>query len=268
MLTLTAPGFGRTHRVPSSASSRLRCGCGRIHGETDALIRGVPLDINEYDHQAQVLWNYHLGLLWDRSRQILRSHDPTVEFGSAREWQARGAIHMHVLLRGERRSAKDWLRLGTAVAGASARLPDGTSQRWGSHFDIGRVGFRQNEPESAVQAAGYVAKAITYLAKDIERAGRDPRSLMWPHWERLARAARELRCERCPDLNARRSSCPNPVHRRWGARSSVVSVSRASRDGLRPGWSLTGLTRTAQREARRAWHEDQVTFGDYALPFE
>jgi hypothetical protein len=52
----------------------------------------------------------------------------------------------------------------------------------------------------------------------------------------------------CPDEHAARdffNHCSHPLHRNWGARSRVVTVS--------PGWSRHGITRTTQREARQRW---------------
>src|SRR5690242_11806804 len=45
LLTLTAPTFGRVHRVPREHGARVgRCGCGVTHSAEEAGLRGVPLD--------------------------------------------------------------------------------------------------------------------------------------------------------------------------------------------------------------------------------
>ncbi|WP_314431232.1 replication initiator [Microbacterium lacticum] len=64
LLTLTAPTFGRVHRVPRDGGKPpARCGCGAFHTVRDAGLRGVPLDPASYDYAGQVAWNRDSGVL-------------------------------------------------------------------------------------------------------------------------------------------------------------------------------------------------------------
>src|SRR6185312_208628 len=100
LLTLTAPSFGQVHRVPRADDARgAKCGCGVQHSATDAGLRGVPLDPSTYDYAGQVSWNRDAGLLWDRTRRRIRDRWDSVEYFIVREWQDRGVLHVHELLR-------------------------------------------------------------------------------------------------------------------------------------------------------------------------
>lgn len=57
-LTLTAPSFGRVHRVPRDATSPVQpCTCGVQHTVADADLSGVPLDRAGYNYSGLVAWN-------------------------------------------------------------------------------------------------------------------------------------------------------------------------------------------------------------------
>ena len=85
---------------------------------------GEPLCLDCYDHDHQVVWNLHAGELWRRTKQAIERHlahlakqrglmhrvtdsdgrsrsvSPVrVSHGKAAEFQARGAIHFHALIR-------------------------------------------------------------------------------------------------------------------------------------------------------------------------
>jgi hypothetical protein len=97
LLTLTAPSFGGVHRVPREGSAQ--CRCCRVHDATDAGLRGVPLDTRSYDYAGQVAWNRDAGLLWDRTRRRMRDRWDSLEYFVVREWQDRGVLHVHALVR-------------------------------------------------------------------------------------------------------------------------------------------------------------------------
>src|SRR5690606_14750208 len=104
----------------------------------------------------------------------------------------------------------------------------------------------------ALRASGGGAKTIWYLSKALNYVMKDTGlrsygSAAWHHVATLARAARAMRCspECVPAL------CKKRVHKRFGARSHVVSASRRTR--YRAGWSFTGMTRKRQRLERVEW---------------
>ncbi|WP_018253052.1 replication initiator [Salinispora mooreana] len=98
--------------------------CWARHEPTDTVL-GQPLCLDCYDHDHQVVWNLHSGELWHRTKQAAERHlaklarrrgIPRVEvvtesgnirkvppvrlsYGKAAEFQARGAVHFHALVR-------------------------------------------------------------------------------------------------------------------------------------------------------------------------
>ena len=106
--TFTAPGFGPVHNRPSAG----RCRCGTAHSADDPLL-GSPLNPETYDYEGAVLWNAHAGKIWARfsihlRREIAKRAGLTqrefkdnarVSFGKVAEYQKRGAIHFHAVIR-------------------------------------------------------------------------------------------------------------------------------------------------------------------------
>ena len=130
-LTLTPPSFGTVHRRhdrsgrPGMPHARLapcrprrdrptcRHGrpayCGVIHGDGDART-GTPLCLDCYDHVGQVVWNAFVPRLWTRTidavkrelRRLSRSRGgipARLRYAKVAEFQARGAVHLHALIR-------------------------------------------------------------------------------------------------------------------------------------------------------------------------
>ncbi|MDE0573945.1 hypothetical protein ON058_11055, partial [Demequina sp. B12] len=72
-VTLTAPSFGDVHKVPDESAPPRRCPCGRTHSaREDMHLRGVALDVDRYDYDGQVAWNYSCGPLWSNTVRVLR----------------------------------------------------------------------------------------------------------------------------------------------------------------------------------------------------
>jgi len=246
LLTLTAPTFGRVHRVPREHGARVgRCGCGVTHSAEEAGLRGVPLDPSTYDYAGQVAWNRDAGLLWDRTRRRVRDRWESAEYFVVREWQDRGVLHLHALVRIARAEAPDAdvLREAARTAVAWSKV-DGALVEWGGQAQCDA--FKADG--AGARTIWYLSKALNYVMKDVVEDGESAHGAVWAHVARLDRAAREMRCSRdC------RTGCRSRVHDRLGARSHVVSASR--RTLRRSGWSFTGLTRTVQRRLRREWFE-------------
>ncbi|WP_033321458.1 replication initiator [Streptomyces yerevanensis] len=107
--TFTAPGFGPVHNRPSGGRG---CRCGVHHDQEDAAL-GTPLDPDTYDYEAAVLWNAHAGALWRRfsiylrrevakraglTQRAFREHS-RISFAKVAEYQKRGAVHFHAVIR-------------------------------------------------------------------------------------------------------------------------------------------------------------------------
>ncbi|WP_372488197.1 replication initiator [Rathayibacter caricis] len=242
LLTLTAPSFGGVHRVPREGSAN--CRCGRVHDAADAGLRGVPLDPGSYDYAGQVAWNRDAGLLWDRTRRRIRDRWDSLEYFIVREWQDRGVLHVHALVRIQRFEApnQDTFRDAARTATAVSHI-DGVLVEWGAQADC--KAFRADG--DGAKTIWYLSKALSYVLKDVASDSEAVPVAVWRHQVALGDAARRMRCAR----DCEPQDCSSLVHQRYGSRSQVVSASR--RTAKRTGWSFTGLTRTLQRQLRRAW---------------
>lgn len=111
--TFTAPGFGPVHNRPMDRRGTVRaCRCGLLHDADDESL-GTPLDPTTYDYEGAVLWNAHAGMLWRRfsiylRREIAKRAGLTqrdfadfarVSFAKVAEYQKRGAVHFHAVIR-------------------------------------------------------------------------------------------------------------------------------------------------------------------------
>ncbi|MGW6395610.1 replication initiator [Streptomyces sp. NPDC055103] len=136
--TLTAPGFGPVHNQPDTG----RCHCGHTHPDDDPLL-GTPLDPERYDYAGAVLWNAHAPALWARftthlRREIAKAagltqrslrHHATLSYAKVAEYQKRGQVHFHAVIRldgptGPGSTPPAWATtqlLGHAVRAAAAR---------------------------------------------------------------------------------------------------------------------------------------------------
>ncbi|WP_329264913.1 replication initiator [Streptomyces pseudovenezuelae] len=107
--TFTAPGFGPVHNRRTDGRP---CRCGHHHDQDDDTL-GTPLNPDTYDYEAAVLWNAHAGALWRRfsiyvrrevakraglSQRRLRDY-ARVSFAKVAEYQKRGAVHFHAVIR-------------------------------------------------------------------------------------------------------------------------------------------------------------------------
>ncbi|MEV4919017.1 replication initiator protein RepSA [Streptomyces tirandamycinicus] len=192
--TLTAPSFGRVHNRPDSG----RCRCGLQHpAEDDAL--GTPLDPATYDYAAAVLFNNHAGQLWQRftnrlRREIAARADITqrelkecarVSYGKVAEFQKRGAVHFHAVVRldgpdGPESAPPSWasvqlltdaLRAAAAHSYTTVTVPAADNHparalRWGTQLDIRPIrAFEAGTAITEQAVASYVAKYATKAAE-------------------------------------------------------------------------------------------------------
>jgi hypothetical protein len=212
-VTLTAPGFGAVHTRPLGPDGTprrcrprrdaptcphgVRLSCSAVHNEDDPCL-GEPLCVECFDHEGALVWNNAISELWRRTtiylprtlawltnrtqkrlRELVR-----VSYVKVAEYQRRGLVHLHVLIRLDRAmpayrahelrppAARFDVELleqairATADA-VSAPLPDelGAGRvRWGSELDVRRLDDGQVRGE----LAGYLAK---YATKSTEQAG-------------------------------------------------------------------------------------------------
>lgn len=117
--TFTAPSFGAVHHRPAGSDGQARrCHpfgahrCGQIHAMDDPIL-GQPLDPDTYDYVGAVVWNGLATKLWARTVQLInrsvaaqlgipQRHWPQigrVSVAKVAEYQARGVVHFHAVIR-------------------------------------------------------------------------------------------------------------------------------------------------------------------------
>ncbi|MFF7530674.1 replication initiator protein RepSA [Streptomyces bobili] len=189
--TLTAPSFGPVHNRPGNRP----CRCGVRHTE-DAPELGTPLDVDAYDYAGAVLWNNYASELWRYftiylRREIARRAGLTqkdareqsrVSFGKVAEYQKRGAVHFHAVIRFDGADGPDspppaWATLDLltdsihAAARVAVDVPAAGDQsartlRWGTQLDVQPIGaFGHGEEITEQAVASYVAKYATKAAE-------------------------------------------------------------------------------------------------------
>jgi len=247
-LTLTAPSFGPTHRVPGpSSETYLSCQCGKTHGANAQHLRGIPLDIDSYDYDSAVIWNNSVGELWDSTRHRLERELGSFDFAVAREWQMRGALHLHVLIRLERFAIP--AVVAHVAQAATAHSISGVEVGWGEQVDCQSLTpADESRAESAARTIWYLGKALGYSLKSLGKSGLTTKSAIGiVHLKRLSTAAQRISCgaDGCVLGRKGNARCREAPHRAFGAASRPYHTSRT--------WSFTGLTRKRQAEARKAW---------------
>ncbi|GGT62845.1 replication initiator protein RepSA [Streptomyces althioticus] len=194
-LTLTAPSFGPVHNRPDHGT----CRCGTRHAP-DAPELGTAFDPDTYDYAGAVLFNNHAGQLWQRFTTRLRreiaaragltqrelKERARLSYGKVAEFQKRGAVHFHAVVRldgpdGPDTAPPSWatvqlladaIRAAAAHPYTSVSVPAAEDQpartfRWGTQLDVRPVKAFGDGSELTEQAvASYVAKYATKAAEN------------------------------------------------------------------------------------------------------
>ena len=214
--TLTAPSFGRVHTPgrchPGDPGRRCPHGrsqtCGVVHadgaeGRRSAALLGQPLCADCYDYASHVVWQWFAPDLWRRFTIALHrslAHHlgipahalpevATVQYAKVAEFQRRGAVHFHALIRldGPRTAggvtdppgavAADLLATLVTEAASSVQLhvPAVDDQDvagrlvFGRQLDVRVVRLHRPDDDQALtaaQVAGYLAKYSTKTASE------------------------------------------------------------------------------------------------------
>ena len=233
-VTLTAPSFGIVHGTrPNNAPCRarssdrvvtcphgVRLSCSTRHGDDDPVV-GAPLCSDCYDWTTAVVWQFHAPELWRRTTTAIRRalasrigvsesalrKSCTVQFAKVAEYQARGAIHFHALIRldGPDGPGSSCPFTAEDLAGAVREASGATTLTappafetdtprvlaWGTQLDVktithGHRDLTSSEELTPEQVAGYLAKYATKDATDLRTLGHRP------HLVRLADECHEL----------------------------------------------------------------------------
>ncbi|MGQ5656696.1 replication initiator protein RepSA [Streptomyces sp. EKR5.2] len=192
--TLTAPSFGPVHNRPD----RGVCRCGTRHTADDPAL-GTALDPATYDYAGAVLFNNHAGQLWQRFTNRLRrelaaragltqrelKERARLSYGKVAEFQKRGAVHFHAVIRidgpeGPGTPPPTWatvdlltdaIRAAAVHAYTSVSVPAACDQpartfRWGTQLDVRPVkAFGDGSDITEQAVAAYVAKYATKAAE-------------------------------------------------------------------------------------------------------
>lgn len=298
--TLTAPSFGAVHALRTSGKGAAPCRpratkrlcphgrpmwCMERHTEGDHSV-GEPLCQECYDYDAHLVWQWHAPELWRRftirlRREIALMLGTTertardlvrVQFAKVAEFQRRGVVHFHALIRldgpatesnpfpipgvdvSSNMLAELVLRAVSRVEYVADSLPGETRRltlRWGSQVDarpVSRQSTQGNEL-TAQAVAAYVAKYATKATEEIAPPGAQVR----PHIACLRKRITELSASFPCDATSREPSepCPDDTYRtigRWvemlGFRGHFATKSR------RYSTTFTAL-RNARKEFRR-----------------
>lgn len=188
------------HNRPSGSARTVRpCRCGVLHDQDDDAL-GTPLDPDRYDYEAAVLWNAHAGRLWQRfstylrrevakraglSQRRFREH-ARVSFAKVAEYQKRGAVHFHAVIRldgpgGGNTPPPAWataelltdaIRAATANARVDGPVIDGRAHTFafGRQLDVRTIrsaDFNDGQELTERAVAAYIAK---YATKGAETA--------------------------------------------------------------------------------------------------
>lgn len=262
-VTLTAPSFGPVHALSEDRPCHPRRGSGQCehdeplacwdrHSSDDAVI-GQALCAGCYDYAGAVLWNAYAGKLWHRFTDLLRRQElpraagvPRAEFArrvrvsfvKVAEYQRRGLVHFHAVIRLDPVAAVDpvpgWATselISTAVHRAVplARLTTAYSPagQWdlsfGSQTDVQPIPVigTDDEAHGADAVASYIAK---YVTKGVEDTGMAHR----PVYCRACRGTGFAgACHGCDGSGLRISiaELPGPLH----ARAMVGNAARLGR---------------------------------------
>ncbi|MDO0913554.1 replication initiation protein [Streptomyces sp. DT2A-34] len=262
-VTLTAPSFGPVHRSTDSAGQPRRCRCGAQHADNDPVL-STPLDPATYDYTGAVLWNAHAGQLWARFttylRRALAKHFGMtqkalnaalrVSFAKVAEYQKRGLVHFHAVIRfdgpdGHTTPPPPWatfnaLRAAVGLAVDRAQLTiesDSIGERvisWGKRFKVDPISALGNGELTDAKVAGYVAK---YATKNAEGAGTVDRTLMCrPCAGRGYVRGPDRFHDRCPDCDGTGQAQP----------IKALPVQQHVRQMIRTAWALGHLPEFAE----------------------
>jgi len=293
-VTLTAPSFGSVHsrRQADTGQVRpcnparghcehgLRRGCHRRHHDGDELL-GQPICPDCFDYTGAVLWQAQTGELWRRTmigvvrrlaeavgrpvRQV--EAEIRLSYTKVVEYQARGLVHFHAVIRLDARPPVDdptlvlpppvgyttaLLAAAVHAAAQATQVPalsddpdvDG-SMGWGRQVDVRTVPPVAAEDGGSRHVAGYLAK---YATKSTDDSGALDHRLSGPdeidtlavnaHLRRLVATAWQLGAfEHLAGLRLRMWAHTLGYRGHWATRSRRYST-----------------TLKALRAARQQWH--------------
>ncbi|SEG92181.1 hypothetical protein SAMN04489712_13249 [Thermomonospora echinospora] len=282
--TLTAPSFGPVHVRRERDGKTVACRPRRdrpvcVHGaaehcglrhEVGDVLAGQPICPDCYDYVGAVLWQAHAGRLWHRftlelRRELARQAGLSRRrfaalvrpaFAKVAEYQQRGLVHFHAVIRLDGAGGPDdappgWATadlLAAAIPEAARRVavaspaPGGGERvfEWGDQIDVRPILVRSDGDGLSDQAvAGYIAK---YATKGAETSGTVDRRLACRPCAGLGRTtgrAGTAVCKRCGGLGTNGGLAPDSL-----------PVTPHARRMIRTCWDLGALPELADLRLR------------------
>lgn len=218
-VTFTAPSFGR-------------------------IKDGAPVDAKRYEYKAQVNWNQKSRDLFHATTRSLERRLPESEWVFVREWQKRGAIHFHGIVR-----TPEWEDQNEVIA--ELRALKGVESRgitWGRQMDI------QSLTSERTNTVRYMSKVVAYTSKHQSgKRGLLPERVA-SFYSRLDSHAQQLTCNRSGCTAEKQ--CKGRTHRTHGYAGQMLS--KSSR------WSFTELTYGELRAQRVAFAQKNLKTNNQA----
>jgi len=184
---------------------------------------GVPVDAKRYEYRRQVAWNQRSRDLFHATTDALARRLPDAEWVFVREWQKRGAIHFHGIVR-----VPQWVSSSDAWGELKAlRAVQSQGIAWGRQMNIQSVGG--DDRGSVVR---YMSKVVAYTAKHQSGDRGALTDQVAAFYERLDKHAQNLVCNRKGCAGKR--VCDGRMHRTHGYAGQMLTKSK--------GWSFAALT--------------------------
>lgn len=237
-VTLTAPSFGSIHSIKSNGKT---CNCGVRHGERDSLLgTAIKTSSKDYDYSGAIQWNFRANELWRETTEKMNRLLPASEWVAVREWQKRGSLHFHVIVRVPENLNDKQVQQALREL-KKVKLADGI--QWGKQFKVDLV----NSEVDKEKTSKYIAKVVHYSAKtlgysDLVKKDIKRREML----TKLDEFSQRLIC------NVKGCSgdgtCKGKAHKNLGFTGHTMSTSK--------NWSYTGLTREKCQDMRIAFAEE------------
>lgn len=194
-ITLTAPGskhFGKTHTASYKGLKSERCACRKYHISGEECI-GLPLDAKTFNYSQVADFNYKATrltsitlqkinrlLLSETNRGKSSSEKKTLKdirlpMARVMEWQERGVLHAHIIVRGHIPTyIVDMAIKGSPATKSRRRINpvEHKGQRWGSQVDVKHI--NSSDPNQVKKLSGYITKVVSYALKDVSSHGNNP----------------------------------------------------------------------------------------------
>lgn len=217
-VTLSAESFGRVHGVGN-------CGCGESH-EGDDLLIGTPLN-ERYFYKRQAEWNLQFKKLLNYTLKNLRSW-LDCEFVVVREWQRRGVLHVHILIRVSSLDKQDLV----LRALRRLRVVKLNGFGWGRSFDVDRLG---SDLDGLSDVASYFVKSVGATSKQQGDSYGILSEAQRKHFSKVERWVKSLSG----------NSLSDKAIANLGWSGHVITFS--------DGWSFDGLSLKVLQERRKEW---------------